>query len=120
MGRRLRGGGPAHEYVGGHRAGGTVYRPHAGGPVNAKRLVIAGRVQGVGYRAWMTHKAAQLGIAGWVRNRPDGSVEALIAGDVASVEEMSRLCRRGPRLAEVSSINEDLAEPPDDPGFYQV
>jgi acylphosphatase len=86
--------------------------------VNAKRLLIAGRVQGVGYRAWMAHKASELGISGWVRNRPDGSVEALIAGDVASVEELARLCRRGPRMAEVSSIDEDLAEAPEQPGFY--
>jgi acylphosphatase len=86
--------------------------------VNAKLLLIAGRVQGVGYRGWMAHKAAELGISGWVRNRPDGSVEALIAGEVASVEELSRLCRRGPRMAEVSSIDEDLAEPPEEPGFY--
>ncbi|MEA2740919.1 MAG: acylphosphatase, partial [Acetobacteraceae bacterium] len=98
----------------------SPYRPHTGGPVNAKRLVIAGRVQGVGYRAWMAHKATQLGISGWVRNRPDGAVEALIAGDIASVEELSRLCRRGPRLAEVSSIDEDLVEAPEDPGFHQV
>ncbi len=88
--------------------------------MNAKRLVIAGRVQGVGYRAWMVYKAGQLGISGWVRNRPDGTVEALIAGEVASVEELSRLCRRGPRMATVSSIDEDLAEPPDDPGFHQI
>ncbi|MEA2777089.1 MAG: acylphosphatase [Acetobacteraceae bacterium] len=77
-------------------------------------------MQGVGYRAWMAHKATELGISGWVRNRPDGSVEALIAGDVASVEELSRLCRKGPRLAEVSSIGEDLAEPPEEPGFYEL
>lgn len=88
--------------------------------MNAKKLVIAGTVHGVGYRAWMVHKATELGLSGWVRNLPDGSVEALIAGDVASVEEMSRLCRRGPRMAEVSSISEDLAEPPEQPGFYQV
>jgi acylphosphatase len=88
--------------------------------VNAKRLVITGRVHGVGYRAWMVHKARELGLSGWVRNRYDGAVEALIAGDIASVEELSRLCRRGPRLAEVSSIEEDLADPPDDPGFHQV
>ncbi len=88
--------------------------------MNAKKLVISGTVHGVGYRAWMVHKATELGLSGWVRNRPDGAVEALIAGDVASVEEMSRLCRRGPRMAEVSSISEDLAEPPEQPGFYQV
>ncbi|HXT78873.1 MAG TPA: acylphosphatase, partial [Acetobacteraceae bacterium] len=78
--------------------------------MNAKRLVISGRVQGVGYRAWMIDKAAALGLSGWVRNRADGAVEALIAGDVAAVEEMSRLCRRGPRMARVVSIEEDLAE----------
>jgi acylphosphatase len=88
--------------------------------MNAKRLVIAGRVQGVGYRAWMLHKAKQLGISGWVRNRADGAVEALIAGEVAAVEEMARLCRRGPRMAEVSSIDEDLADPPENYGFQQL
>ena len=88
--------------------------------MNAKKLVIAGRVQGVGYRAWMAHKATELGLSGWVRNRADGSVEALIAGDIASVEELSRMCRRGPRMAEVSSIDEELSDPPEEPGFYQI
>ena len=88
--------------------------------MNAKRLVISGRVQGVGYRAWMIDKAAALGLSGWVRNRADGAVEALIAGDVAAVEEMSRLCRRGPRMARVVSIEEDLAEAPEEPGFRIV
>ena len=68
----------------------------------------------------MAHKACELGLSGWVRNRSDGAVEALIAGDTASVEEMSRLCRRGPRMAEVSSIAEDLAELPEEPGFHQM
>jgi acylphosphatase len=68
----------------------------------------------------MVHKARELGLDGWVRNRADGAVEALIAGDIAAVEEMSRMCRRGPRMAEVSSIDEDLAEPPEQPGFYQI
>lgn len=84
----------------------------------AKLLLIQGRVQGVGYRNWMVDKARELGISGWVRNRADGAVEALISGDVAAVEELSRLCRRGPRLAEVSSITEDLAEPAVESGFY--
>lgn len=87
--------------------------------MNAKRLVIAGRVQGVGFRAWMVEKARALGVSGWVRNRMDGSVEALVAGDVAAVEELLRLCRRGPRMAEVASIDEEMADPPDSPGFHQ-
>ncbi len=88
--------------------------------MNAKRLVIAGKIQGIGYRDWMVAKARELGVSGWVRNRSDGTVEALIAGDVAAVEELSRLCRRGPRLAEVSSIVEELADPPAEPGFSRV
>jgi acylphosphatase len=88
--------------------------------MTAKHLLITGRVHGVGYRAWMVHKARALGLSGWVRNRADGAVEALIAGDTAAVEELSRLCRRGPRLAEVTAIEEDLADPPQELGFHQV
>jgi len=88
--------------------------------MNCKRLIISGRVQGIGYRDWMVQKARELGVSGWVRNRLDGSVEALIAGDTAAVEEMSRLCRRGPRMAEVVSIEEDLADPPEVFGFRQI
>jgi acylphosphatase len=88
--------------------------------VNAKRLLIAGRVQGVGYRTWMMQKATALGLSGWVRNRADGKVEALIAGDMAAVEELSRACRRGPRMAEVSSIDEEMADPPEELGFHLV
>ena len=88
--------------------------------MNAKRLIISGRVQGVGYRDWMVERARALGISGWVRNRVDGSVEALVAGDVAAVEELSRLCRRGPRMAEVTSIEEEMADPPESFGFRQV
>lgn len=87
--------------------------------MNAKRLVICGRVQGVGFREWMVEKARVLGLAGWVRNRVDGSVEALVAGDTAAVEEMMRLCRRGPRMAEVISIEEEMADPPEYPGFHR-
>ena len=88
--------------------------------MNSKRLIISGRVQGVGYRQWMVDKARELGISGWVRNRLDGSVEALVAGDIAAVEELLRLCRRGPRMAEVVSIEEDMADPPEHFGFRQV
>ena len=87
--------------------------------MSAKRLRIAGRVQGVGYRDWMVEAAQNLGVFGWVRNTRDGCVEALVAGDAAAVEELLRACRRGPRMAEVTSIEEDFAEPPEEQGFLR-
>lgn len=86
----------------------------------AKRLIIAGTVQGVGYREWMIAEANRLGVHGWVRNCADGDVEALIAGDVDAVEELARRCRRGPRLAHVTSITEEPAELPEEEGFRRV
>uniref|UniRef100_A0A8J4M5L7 acylphosphatase n=1 Tax=Acidicaldus sp. TaxID=1872105 RepID=A0A8J4M5L7_9PROT len=88
--------------------------------MSAKRLIIEGRVHGVGYRDWMVAEATRLGLAGWVRNTPEGAVEALVAGDPAAVEELLRACRRGPLLARVDSIAEDLAAPPDVPGFRRL
>ncbi len=87
--------------------------------MRAKRVVVQGRVQGVGYRDWMVAQARSLGVDGWVRNRPDGSVEALVYGEVDAVEELLRACRRGPRLAAVSRIDEDWADPPEEPGFIR-
>jgi acylphosphatase len=87
--------------------------------MKAKRLVISGRVRGVGYRDWMVAQATRLGVSGWVRNRGDGSVEALVAGETPAVEELVRACRRGPRLATVTTINEEMAEPPENPGFVR-
>ncbi len=86
--------------------------------MSAKRLVMSGRVQGVGFRDWMMRTARALGVSGWVRNRADGTVEALVAGDAAAVEELLRACRRGPPLAQVVEIDEELADPPDRPGFH--
>ena len=88
--------------------------------MNTKKLIIAGVVQGVGYRDWMVGEARALGISGWVRNRPDGAVEALVAGEIPAVEELLRRCRRGPRLAEVTSITEEWADPPEEVGFRRV
>ncbi len=88
--------------------------------MTAKRVVISGRVQGVGYRDWMAARARAFGVDGWVRNRADGTVEALVAGQADAVEELLRRCRRGPRLAEVAIIVEELAEPPDHPGFLRM
>ena len=88
--------------------------------MTAKRLTISGRVHNVGFRDWMVAQAEALGVAGWVRNRRDGTIEALVDGDTASVEELVRACRRGPRLAEVDAIEEALAEPADQPGFRRL
>lgn len=88
--------------------------------MNAKRLIISGRVQGVGFREWMVTRAQAVGVHGWVRNRRDGTVEALVHGDDAAVEEFVRACRRGPRAAEVTSIEEEFCEPPAEPGFSRL
>ena len=69
------------------------------------RLTITGRVQGVGYRDWAMTEARRLGLSGWVRNRRDGAVEALIVGDEAAVGSMIDACRRGPALARVDEID---------------
>ena len=59
-------------------------------------LIVHGRVQGVGYRAFVEHEAARRDLQGWVRNCADGTVEALLTGNAAVVEDMIAACRRGP------------------------
>ena len=71
------------------------------------RLTISGRVQGVGYRDWALDVAQRLGLTGWVRNRRDGAVEALIVGDEDAVGQMIEACRRGPSAARVEEIDVD-------------
>ncbi|KAA2214391.1 acylphosphatase [Teichococcus oryzae] len=88
--------------------------------MDAKLVRIRGRVQGVGYRDWMVGEATRLGVQGWVRNRADGSVEALVAGDAAAVGALLTACRKGPALARVEQIDEDFAEPPAEPAFRQM
>src|SRR5688572_20354297 len=74
-----------------------------------RRVIISGRVQGVGYRDWTRHVARDRGIEGWVRNRRDGSVEALFAGTSEGIARMIAACRRGPPSAAVDSIEEHEA-----------
>ena len=75
--------------------------------------IISGRVQGVWYRAWTKEKAEALSLSGWVRNRADGSVEAVFSGPEAAVDSMLEAARRGPRLARVDSIETAKCAPPE-------
>jgi acylphosphatase len=76
-----------------------------------RRVTIRGRVQGVGYRAWVEVQASRLDLQGWVRNRRDGSVEALFEGAEEVVASMVALCRQGPPLARVDNVLEEAAHP---------
>ena len=75
------------------------------------RVVIRGRVQGVGFRAWTEMTAVEQGVEGWVRNRRDGSVEAVFGGPVGDVAAMIAQCRRGPPGAWVETIDQREAKP---------
>ncbi len=86
----------------------------------ARRLLIEGRVQGVGYRDWMVATARRMGLHGWVRNRTDGAVEALVAGPSAAIEAMLEACREGPPAARVNAINATPADHPGIPGFHRA
>jgi acylphosphatase len=81
------------------------------------RLRITGRVQGVGYRAWLMRQASASGLRGWVRNRTDGSVEALVIGDDDSVAVMVEACRDGPFGARVSDVAVSEVDDDGSPGF---
>jgi len=83
----------------------------------AVRLRIEGRVQGVGYRAWLEGEALASGLRGWVRNRRDGSVEALLIGADAAIEAVTSACARGPRLAAVTNVGRHQADDDGSRGF---
>jgi acylphosphatase len=78
-----------------------------------RHVLIRGRVQGVGYRAFVQATALDRGLEGWVRNRRDGSVEAVIAGPASTVAHMLDACRRGPPGARVDVLNEREGSPAD-------
>ena len=81
------------------------------------RLIVTGRVQGVGYRMWAERTASALGIRGWVRNRSDGSVELLATGKDEAVTELIDACSRGPRNAAVSGVSVSNASDDGSVGF---
>ena len=72
---------------------------------NLIRTYVRGRVQGVGYRAFVADEAARRGLSGWVRNRRDGTVEAVLGGPAGAVEAMIEACRKGPWGARVDAID---------------
>jgi acylphosphatase len=84
-------------------------------------LQISGRVQGVGFRYSMQQEAARLGLTGWVRNRRDGRVEALVQGSDDSVAALLAWARRGPAGAKVAELQVASAQPqPSLAGFEQL
>ncbi len=69
-------------------------------------VIVRGRVQGVGFRAFVEREALRRGLEGWVRNCRDGSVEAVFAGEPSVIAEMIEACRRGPRLSRVDALDQ--------------
>ena len=86
-------------------------------PIETVRLRITGQVQGVGYRLWATRTAASLRLRGWVRNRKDGSVEALVTGTPEAVAAMIEAARKGPIGAHVSDVTVTPAKDDGSTGF---
>ncbi|CAN7583525.1 acylphosphatase [Bradyrhizobium sp. LjRoot220] len=76
-----------------------------------RHVTVSGRVQGVGYRAWVADEASACNLEGWVRNCRDGSVEALFAGPTDVVAAMIASCRRGPPVARVAAVQEEDGHP---------
>lgn len=70
----------------------------------ARTVVVRGRVQGVGFRASCAQRANALGLAGWVRNEPDGSVALWMVGPATAIDELTAWCRQGPRMARVTDV----------------
>jgi len=83
-------------------------------------VVIRGRVQGVFFRATTRRKAQQSDLTGWVRNRPDGNVEAVFEGPTDTVRKMVAWCHDGPRMAQVESVDVDWSEPTGEFGGFSV
>ena len=84
----------------------------------ARRYLVSGRVQGVGFRYYAMREARALGVAGWVRNLEDGRVEAVAAADEVVLHAFEGRLWQGPPNARVTALDSEPAEPPDHPGFH--
>jgi acylphosphatase len=89
------------------------------GEITTMRLRIEGFVQAVGYRNFCIEEAKKLGLDGWVRNRSDGTVEALVSGANASVELFVAAAMRGPDGSKINNVELHNAEPPEEKGFHR-
>jgi acylphosphatase len=85
--------------------------------IRRAHVIVRGRIQGVGYRYSTRSRATSLGVGGWVRNRPDGNVEAVFEGWAERVELLLRWCREGPSAAYVDEIEVEWQEPTGEQGF---
>ncbi|MGA9308022.1 MAG: acylphosphatase [Candidatus Sulfotelmatobacter sp.] len=88
--------------------------------VEARRFVVRGRVQGVGFRWFVEREAHILGIAGWVRNNPDGGVEVLAQGTRDQLSGLHLRLREGPRAARVDAVEESEARPARDVTSFRI
>ena len=84
------------------------------------RVRIEGRVQGVFFRAYTQEEGERLGLQGWVRNRPDGSVEAAIEGEASQVDQMIQWCHRGSPMSQVTRVEVTEEEPQGESGVFSI
>ena len=88
--------------------------------VTTVRVRLDGRVQGVWFRGWTIQEATALGLDGWVRNRFDGTVEAVFSGPPEAVNRMIDMCWQGPKFARVDKVDVQPAPPPQNKGFRHL
>ncbi len=84
------------------------------------RILIFGFVQGVGFRHFVRSKAHKLGLTGWVKNLPDGSVEAVFQGDKSSIEQIIEQCKKGPFLSEVEGVDVQWEQPQQELNAFDI